>query len=169
SVRMKLLAGGAAALGLTALGSLFSGSPVAADSTSSRPESLATVKTVEQREPIPYPTLRKSSSELRSGTSKTVRAGINGEKQSIYRISLQDSTEIKRELLSSRIVRKPVPEVLAIGQRGYMPSRGYFSGRRVLSMSATGYTADPRENGGSSRTALGLRIGRGVAAVDPRY
>jgi 3D (Asp-Asp-Asp) domain-containing protein len=39
----------------------------------------------------------------------------------------------------------------------------------VLSMSATGYTADPAENGGSSRTATGLRIGKGVAAVDPRY
>jgi len=42
--------------------------------------------------------------------------------------------------------------------------------RRVRSVTlvATGYSPDPRENGGYTRTATGLPIGYGAAAVDPR-
>lgn len=169
SVRARLLAGGAAFTGFAAWFTFFSGASVAADSSGGRSDSTSTVITIEQSEPIPYPTLRKSSTELRSGSNKTVRAGINGEKKQVYRVTLQDGAEIKRELVSSKVAKKPIPEILAIGERGYLASRGYFSGRMVLSMSATGYTADPAENGGSTRTATGLRIGKGVAAVDPRY
>jgi 3D (Asp-Asp-Asp) domain-containing protein len=39
---------------------------------------------------------------------------------------------------------------------------------RSLELVATGYSPDPRENGGSTRTATGLGIGYGAAAVDPR-
>lgn len=37
-----------------------------------------------------------------------------------------------------------------------------------ISLVATGYSPDPRENGGYSTTATGLPIGYGAAAVDPR-
>ncbi len=59
-----------------------------------------------------------------------------------------------------------------VGMRGNLASRGgYFSGRRVVVMVATGYSADPAENGGnrSGRSAMGLKIGRGVVAVDPHF
>ena len=39
---------------------------------------------------------------------------------------------------------------------------------RSLSLVATGYSPDPRENGGYTTTATGLPIGYGAAAVDPR-
>lgn len=39
---------------------------------------------------------------------------------------------------------------------------------RSISLVATGYSPDPRENGGWTRTATGLPIGYGAAAVDPR-
>ncbi len=39
---------------------------------------------------------------------------------------------------------------------------------RSIDLVATGYSGDPRENGGSTRTATGLPIGYGAAAVDPR-
>jgi len=143
------------------------------DSNTGRSETavaMVTVKKIDQREPIPYPTLRKSSSELRSGTSKTVRAGINGEKQLVYRVTLNGENEVKRELISSKVVKKPVPEILAIGQRGFLASRGYFSGRKSIHMIATGYSGSAAENGGrSGRTATGLKIGHGVVAVDPRF
>jgi len=140
------------------------------DSNSSRSENAVTVKQIERREPIPYPTLRKSSSELRSGTNKTVRAGINGEKQLVYRVTLNGENEVKRELVSSKVAKKPVPEILAIGQRGFLASRGYFSGRKSINMIATGYSGSAAENGGrSGRTATGLRIGHGVVAVDPKF
>ncbi len=171
SVRNAVLAAGITALGVTSVSSVLRGAPVHADSNSSRSDPQETVKTTEQREPIPYPTLRRSSSELRSGTSKTVRAGINGEKKAVYKVYFKENAEVRRELVSAKIVKQPVPEILAVGQRGVLASRGYFSGRRVLPMIATGYSPDPSENGGnrSGRTSNGLKIGHGVVAVDPRF
>jgi 3D (Asp-Asp-Asp) domain-containing protein len=169
SVLRHLLVGGMATITAAALVI----SPSKAKSEDSKSSSAITnhsVKQVEQSEPIPYPTLRKSSSELRSGTSKTVRAGINGEKKVVYRVTLNGENEVKRELLSSKVARKPVPEILAIGQRGFLASRGYFSGRKSIHMIATGYSGSAAENGGrSGRTATGLKIGHGVVAVDPKF
>lgn len=129
-----------------------------------------TVKRVELRMPIPYPTLRRSNSELCDGLSKTIRTGINGEKLCIYRVCIRDGKDVKRELVSSKILKKPVPEIIAVGNRGNLPSRGYFSGRNTLIMIATGYSPDPADNGGySGRTATGIKVGHGVVAVDPKY
>jgi 3D (Asp-Asp-Asp) domain-containing protein len=171
SVRRHLVIGAVGALSICSLSSGLSAAPKPDDSNSSRPEAATTVKQVVQREPIPYPTLRKSSSELRSGTSKTVRNGINGEKQVTYWVTCKGDVEIKKEPVSAKLLKKPVPEILAIGQRGQLASRGYFSGRSVVTMSATGYTDSPAENGGncSGRTAIGLKIGHGVVAVDPHF
>lgn len=43
-----------------------------------------------------------------------------------------------------------------------------FRAVRSLILTATGYSPDPRENGGYTVTATGLPIGYGAAAVDPR-
>lgn len=172
SVRWWVVAVAVAAAGTMAVSAVAKGRPDAPDRNSSRPETPVTEKKVEQREPIPYPTLRRSSSELRSGTSKTVRAGVNGEKLNTYRLYLRDGVEAKRELLSTKVVRKPVPEIVAYGRRGDLASRGgYYGGRKVITMTATGYSPDPAENGGnrSGRSAIGLRIGHGIVAVDPRF
>ncbi len=128
---------------------------------------------VEQREAIPFPTLRRVSTEMRYGSSKTVRAGINGEKQVKYRVFSINGREVSREAISTKIVKKPVEEVVAVGQKlkRFASRGGYFSGKKVISMVATGYSASPRENGGdtSGRTATGLKIGHGVVAVDPKF
>ncbi len=171
SVRWQLVFGVTVTMGFAAFGSVPYSAPKPDDSNSVRLESPITVKQAEQREPIPYPTLRKSSSELRSGTSKTVRNGINGEKLVIYRVTFKGEEEIKRDSVSSKVLKKPTPEILAIGQRTQLASRGYFSGRRSMIMTATGYSDSPAENGGnrSGRTAIGLKIGHGVVAVDPHF
>jgi 3D (Asp-Asp-Asp) domain-containing protein len=166
-------------LGVFALGTILNRASAQTDSNSSRLNSAKSdkaapavseeVKEVVQREPIPYPTLRKSSSELRSGSSKTVRAGINGEKQVTFRISYKDGVEVRREAVSTKTIKNPVPEVVAVGSRTTLASRGYLSGRKMIVMSATGYSPSPSENGGSSRTATGLKIGHGIVAVDPRF
>jgi 3D (Asp-Asp-Asp) domain-containing protein len=177
SIRIPLLASGVALMGTCALSSLLFGSAVHADDSSARSESPSTetpltLKEIVQRESIPYTTLRKSSSELRSGTSKTVQTGKNGEKQVTYRVYTKDEVEVRREVVASKILRKPVQEVVKVGSSAYkrFASRGsYFSGGKVLSMVATGYGPSPAENGGHSRTAIGLKVGHGVVAVDPKY
>jgi len=126
-------------------------------------------KTIELREPIPYPTLRKSSSELRIGTNKTVRAGKNGEKLVTYKVSSTDGKETQRKPVSSKVIKEPVPAIVAFGMPKRFASRGSFlTSMRVLTMVATGYSPSRRENGGNTRTALGLKPGKGIVAVDPR-
>lgn len=171
-----------ALLGVTTLGLILNRASAQTEGNSSRSNSAKSEKTattnsstseevkeIVQREPIPYPTLRKSSSELRNGSSKTVRAGINGEKQITYRVSYKDGKEIRREAVTTKILKHSVPEVVAVGSRTTLASRGYLSGRKMIVMSATSYSPSPSENGGSSRTATGLKIGHGIVAVDPNF
>jgi 3D (Asp-Asp-Asp) domain-containing protein len=47
-------------------------------------------------------------------------------------------------------------------------SPGTFRALKYIDVVATGYSPDPRENGGYTVTATGLPIGYGAAAVDPR-
>ncbi len=139
------------------------------------PSSPERVQTVAQREPVPYPTVRKTTPDLREGATKTVRSGVNGERLAQYRVTYKNDVEVSRELVSAEVVRKPIPEVIYTGSgnaaeaRGRRASRGYFSGRRVLTMVATGYDPSPASNGGTSRTSTGLRVGHGVVAVDPKF
>jgi len=128
------------------------------------------VKKVVLHSPIPYPTLRKPAYQLRSGTSRTVRNGVNGEKEVVYRVYLQsDGTELRREVASSRILKAPQAEVVEEGNTAQLPSRGYFSGRRVVTMNATWY--DPYHDGSPDhgRTYTGILGGYGVVAVDPHF
>lgn len=183
SIRIPLLASGVALMGVCALNSYLLGSVIHADDSINRSDSpeaaktaaTLTVKEIVQRESIPYTTLRKSSSELRSGTSKTVQAGKNGEKQVTYKVYSNGDEEVRREAVSSKVLNKPVQEIVKVGSAAYkrFGSRGggYFSGGKIVTMTATGYSACAAENGGNSsgRTAIGLRIGHGVVAVDPNF
>ena len=166
TVRRHLTIGGMAALGVLALSPiLLNGQVYAQESESSRPTPPETAKADEQ--PIPNPTLRESSSDLRGSAAGAARSGI---------IVKQKSNEAKpkppaaKKAVDRSSKRSTKPESLKLAKRGSYPSRGYFSGRRIIDMRATAYTADPAENGGnrSGRTAIGLKIGHGVVAVDPR-
>jgi 3D (Asp-Asp-Asp) domain-containing protein len=176
TVHLRLSLAVALALSLLAPATALAGKHKQADSnhntTASRPlEQFApAARNVVQREPIPYSTLRKPTSQLRSGTSRTVRSGANGEKEVIYQVTYRpDGVELRREVVSTHVIKKPVDEVMEIGRAMTLPSRGYFSGRRVVLMVATTY--DPYNCGGngSGRTATGLRAHYGVVAVDPRF
>ncbi len=141
-----------------------------ANNTSTPVSGSTTTKKVVLRSPIAYPTLRKPASQLRSGTSRTVRSGVNGEKEVVYRVYLNsDGTELRREVASSRILKAPQAEVVEEGRTAQLPSRGYFSGRRVVTMSATWY--DPYHDGSPDhgRTYTGVLGGYGVVAVDPSF
>jgi 3D (Asp-Asp-Asp) domain-containing protein len=147
----------------------------AADSDSSQRIRNTVTRVVEVREPVPFDTITKTASNLRIGTSETTRPGVPGVAIVSYRVTYEDDREVSRERIGKRIVKAPVAEVVLVGkasasaQRGRLASRGgYFSGRRVLTMIATGYDPSPASNGGSTRTSTGLRIGHGVVAVDPR-
>jgi 3D (Asp-Asp-Asp) domain-containing protein len=176
TVRARLLIAGFASVSLILMASVMQGAPHQTNSNHSTSTSatgqtpVPAARKVVQREPIPYPTLRKPTSQLRSGTYRTVHEGSNGEKEVVYRVySRTDGVELRREVESTRIIKKPVAEVIEEGRSAQLPSRGYFSGRRVVLMVATTY--DPYHDGSSfhGRTFSGLLGGYGVVAVDPRF
>jgi 3D (Asp-Asp-Asp) domain-containing protein len=171
SVHARLAASAMAAMGTVALSCILSNSPAKAESDKAQPAARETVRTLMQREPIPFPTVRRSDPALRANASLTVQNGKNGEKQVTYRVLFREGAEVRREPIATRVIRKPVPEIVAYGRRGSLPSRGYLSGRRVIEMVATGYSPCPSENGGNTtgRGASGLKIGYGVVAVDPDF
>lgn len=174
TVRTRLLTSAMALAGLLVLSANLQGAPKEKDSNKGAEAlpgtSVPASRKLTQREPIPYPTLRKTASQLRSGTSRTLRNGTNGEKEVVYRVyQRNDGVEIRRDVVSTRILKKAVPEIVEVGKRTSLPSRGYFSGRRVVTMNATTY--DPYNCGGDGRgrTRTGLLGGYGVVAVDPRF
>ncbi len=176
SARIPLLTVVVAAIGVAVLTPRLSGAPRRNDEI--RPKSNVT--SLEQqvspshrlvvRESVPFTTVKKPSTSMRSGSSRTLRNGINGIKESTFQIISQpEGTENKREVIVSKIIKQPVSEIVEEGRRSMLPSRGYFSGRRILSMVATTY--DPYHCGGSGsgRTRTGLLGGYGVVAVDPKF
>jgi 3D (Asp-Asp-Asp) domain-containing protein len=67
------------------------------------------------------------------------------------------------------VLRAPVPEVVAVGTRAMIASRGNFAGHEYMMLEATAYYPGPNNYGGGvgPRTAIGLLAQRGVVAVDP--
>lgn len=67
------------------------------------------------------------------------------------------------------VAQPAVPEVIAVGTRAMIASRGDFAGHEYLMLEATAYYSGPNNFGGAigPRTATGLLAQRGVVAVDP--
>ena len=178
TVRAGRFAAGLAALGSLTLASALAGAPRQTGSPQSiaklKPTELATstsvTRKVIQRSPIPYSTLRKPAFQLRSGTSRTLRTGINGLKEVVYQVTVSaEGVELRREIVRSRVLKQPRPEIIEDGRTAQLASRGYFSGRRVITMNATWY--DPYHDGSNDhgRTYTGVMAGYGVVAVDPHF
>jgi 3D (Asp-Asp-Asp) domain-containing protein len=176
TVRLGAILAGLAVCGVIVVRPALARSPQDTDSNRagviSRPgESSSTgTRSISQREPIPYSTLRKATTQLRSGASRVIQNGVNGEKEVVFKVTTRpDGVELHREKISEKIVKKPVNEIVQEGQRATLPSRGYFSGRRMLTMIPTTY--DPYNCGGDGRglTRTGLKARFGIVAVDPRF
>jgi 3D (Asp-Asp-Asp) domain-containing protein len=176
TVRLGAIIAGLGVGGLWIVGPALAKSPRPQDShrdgfAAQPAETIAgETRSITQREPIPYSTLRKATSQLRNGASRTVQSGVNGEKEVVFKVIVRtDGVEVRREKVSERIIKKPVNEIVHEGQRATLPSRGYFSGRRMLTMIPTTY--DPYNCGGDGRgiTRTGLKARYGVVAVDPRF
>ncbi len=176
TVRPRLLTAVMVTIALMALAPVFARARKDTDSnrgtapTKVVDTSIAETHTLVQREPIPYSTLRKATSQLRSGTSRTVQKGRNGLREVTYKVySRSDGAEQRRETTATRTIKHSTPEIVEVGRRALLASRGYFSGRHIVTMVATFY--DPYHCGGSGsgRTATGLQGGYGVVAVDPRF
>jgi len=140
----------------------------------------------------------RPTSALRPGQQKIEAAGQNGVMEVSERIWFKDGQETTRQAMANKTIRAAKDKVIAIGARPYyMPGKIPYHNRyasayslaaragsprdliqsqetkslrpiKSIVLTATGYSPDPRENGGYTTTATGLPISYGAAAVDPR-
>jgi len=125
---------------------------------------------VTERIPLPFSTKETYTSGLPVGKKVVKKAGSKGERVKYFRDVYKNNKRVSHVKLKETATA-PQSQHVVIGTRGMtLASRGYFSGRRIVSMLATGYGPGASDNGKwAGRTASGLKPGFGVVAVDPRF
>ncbi len=121
-----------------------------------------------ERTAIPFSTKQKYTASLSVGSKNVMTPGKNGERVKKLLHIYKNDVRTERTKMAERVIA-PRPQIEQVGTRGMtLASRGFFGGRRVVEMVATGY--GPGENGRwGAQTASGLKPGFGVVAVDPRF
>lgn len=132
---------------------------------------------------IPFETIEQPDNTLYVGTNKVITAGVEGAKETVYRVIREEGVEISRELISEKVTQMPVSEVKSVGTKAIpapiskstqaaatsnQTKTKDFSYSRKIEVTATAYDTSPGENGGYARTAYGLKPQFGVVAVDPK-
>jgi uncharacterized protein YabE (DUF348 family) len=123
-------------------------------------------ESVVRRQTLPYRTVEQVVPTYLPHPPRVLVEGRNGIVEHVYRLVYEDGRLVRKEKVSSRVVRQAQPRVVRVG-RGYVPSRGELARRPSLVVVATAY-APNHGRGVDGVTATGLPARRGVVAVDPR-
>jgi uncharacterized protein YabE (DUF348 family) len=120
------------------------------------------------REPTTIPYHVRSTADPRTprGIVRVVAPGRPGLGERIWRITTEDGRVTARRLIGWRVMRDPLDRVVTVGAQQVVASRGEFAGKEYLDLVATAY-APFCCRGVDDITALGIRAGYGVVAVDP--
>lgn len=119
-------------------------------------------KTIDLTNSVPFNREMINDNNLEVGLKRTVSRGSPGRVRQLVKVTYHDGKEVKREIVSSEVIRSPVNEVIARGTITSV-SRG---GLRLdlhcaLVAVSTAYTYTGRN------TATGKRPAVGLVAVDP--
>ena len=125
--------------------------------------------------PIPPNVRHPADPYLAKGTTLTIAEGQPGRREVTYRFVQRENEKPQRTFVSSRVLRKPRPKVVAIGTTPRErlaefiepASTAPYGSGTALRMIATAYTKDCA--GCMGITAYGLQPGHGVVAVDPAF
>jgi len=129
---------------------------------------------VTRKVPVERPIERIIDPKMDRGTSRVVREGSDGEMIQAVMVKRGDNGVISETVLSERVWVRPQPKVIATGSREplrvLLTSRGNYTYRTVMTMTATAYEPSPRSCGkyADGYTAIGMKAAPGVVAVDPR-
>ena len=127
-----------------------------------------------EEESIPYETVRKNTSLLRLGSSRTIQQGREGSKTLTYVRRTVDGVREDVQLLGERVDLPPVTETILIGSQTPISPLDFdlnvdengkplHYARLLEDQVATGYSARP-----GARTASGRRAIPGHVAVNPQ-
>ena len=119
---------------------------------------------------------RKENIRMNKGKTKVVRQGKEGVAEKSYLVVYRDGKEVSRKYLNSKVITKPVNELIEYGTVAVLlTSRGdTLRYKRCIEMRASAYDNSYASTGkspghpGYGITASGMRTRPGVVAVDPR-
>jgi 3D (Asp-Asp-Asp) domain-containing protein len=125
------------------------------------------VETVERERVITPPVIARY--DRRVGRTIVLHPGSPGKVRERVRIWRKDGQVTSEELLDRQVLAKTVPTRVVRGPQS-LASRGSVRARWSLTMVATAYDPGPGSCGrfASGYTAVGMKAGKGVVAVDPR-
>lgn len=73
-------------------------------------------KIITEQVEIPFETITKDSTNHANGTSKILTKGENGKKEITYRAKFKNDIEIERTVLSEKIIKEPVNQVVEVNK-----------------------------------------------------
>lgn len=132
-------------------------------------ESRFSEKMTEEVEILSKKTTYQDDPETEAGVETVIKEGEDGKKVNIYKVTLYDGQEFKRELVDSEITPAKDKVILRgtkIIWQTLATSEGEVKYWKKLRVWATHY--DSTCLGCDGWTAIGLRAGKGVIAVDPK-
>lgn len=126
-------------------------------------------KLVTQNEKIDRKTVEKEDPETELGEEKVIEEGSDGNRTKVIKITYFEGKEYEKEIISEEYTL-PKNKIIAKGTkivwRSLQTSDGEIKYWRKLRVYATHY--DSRCKGCNDWTAIGMRAGKGVIAVDPK-
>lgn len=150
--------------------------------------STVTEKIVTEKEDIPYETVKKDVSDGASSTKNVViQKGENGVKEVTYKVKYQNDTEIEKNKISEKVIKKPVDKIVQVNSnvvtsrsstttRDASPSNSSSStssaGGSVIICKVTAYCSCPIccGRGATGRTASGTMATAGrTVATSSKY
>jgi 3D (Asp-Asp-Asp) domain-containing protein len=121
---------------------------------------------VEER--LPFGRVSKPDPTLPRGRTRLEQSGRPGVRVQRFAVTTADGLVVDRQRIDAIVTRPPQDRITRVGTRRVFASRGDFNGKEVLHMEATGY-APWHGQGVDDVTAIGLKAGYGVVAVDPQF
>ncbi|MHB8172181.1 MAG: ubiquitin-like domain-containing protein [Thermincolia bacterium] len=111
---------------------------------------------------VPFLVERQKDNKISRGIKKLIQQGQPGVRQKVIRITYENGNPVKKEVVSEQIVKKPVPQIVAVGTLTVVSRGGSsFSSSQSMVVTSTAYTHT------GNRTATGRKTTRGIVAVDP--
>jgi len=124
-----------------------------------------------EQESLPYENASQALSDLPLDSTRLVQAGVPGLKVRRVRIRFEDGQEITRTVEAEWVAQPPQPEIMGYGSQIVMQTAettdGPITYYRALRFWATSYA--PKFVGGSTRTASGKTLRKGLVGVDTAY
>ena len=127
-------------------------------------------ETILEQTPLPFENQYQPVSDLEIDSQKVLQAGEYGLNVKRIRVRYEDGQEVSRQVEEEWTARQPQDRIIGYGtnlvEHTTDTSDGTISYWRAISMYAVSY--NPTSAGGSI-TASGMRLKKGLVAVDTRY